>query len=57
MSDPSRDPVESGDTDGGRSHTGTPRWVWVAGGIAVAVILALVLLSVFGGGTHGPGMH
>ena len=35
---------------------GTPRWVKVFGVIAVAAIVLLIVLLVFGGG-HGPGRH
>ncbi|MBB1255571.1 hypothetical protein [Streptomyces alkaliterrae] len=35
----------------------TPRWVRVSGVVAVAVLAALVVLHVFGGGGLGPGSH
>jgi hypothetical protein len=38
------------------STTGTPRWVKVAGIIALAVVLLLVIL-LLSGGNHGPGRH
>jgi hypothetical protein len=34
-----------------------PRWVRVFIGIVVVVLVALVLLAVFGGGRHGPRRH
>ena len=37
--------------------TGTPRWVKVFGIIALALVLLIGGLLVFGGGTHGPGRH
>ena len=38
--------------------TGTPRWVKVAGIIAVVVVLVFVILVLTGrGGGHGPGRH
>ncbi len=37
---------------------GTPRWVKVAGIIALLVILLVVVIAVSGkGGGHGPGRH
>ena len=38
------------------STSGTPRWVKVAGIIALAVVLLLVIL-LLSGGNHGPGRH
>jgi hypothetical protein len=38
--------------------TGTPRWVKVAGIIALVLVLLFVVLLLFGkGGGHGPGRH
>jgi hypothetical protein len=31
-----------------------PRWLWVSGIIVVLVILAVVAIMLFGGGSHGP---
>ena len=39
------------------STTGTPRWVKVFGGIALAVIALLVVVLLVRGGEHGPGRH
>jgi hypothetical protein len=38
------------------SNTGAPRWVKVAGIIAVVLLLALGIMMLFGG-EHGPGRH
>ena len=47
----------SPDTGPDRTSTsGTPRWVKVAGIIALAVVLLLVVL-LLSGGNHGPGRH
>jgi hypothetical protein len=35
---------------------GTPRWVKVFGGIALAVVLLFLVLFI-AGGPHGPGRH
>ena len=43
-----------------RSTAGTPRWVKVAGAIALVVVLLVVGMLVFGGGSpggHGPARH
>ena len=41
-----------------RSDAGTPRWVKVAGVIALLLIVAFVLVTLTGrGGGHGPGRH
>ena len=37
--------------------TATPRWVKVSAAIAVAVVLLIAAMLVFGGGEHGPGRH
>ncbi len=54
------DPVPGDDTDvgPGRDYPGMPRWVKLAGIIALILILLLVVLMVAGvGGQHGPGRH
>jgi hypothetical protein len=40
-----------------RPTPATPRWVWVGGIIAVIVLLMLIVLTVTGNGSHGPGRH
>jgi hypothetical protein len=41
-----------------KTGTGTPRWVKVAGLIALALVLLVVIVKFTGlGGTHGPGRH
>ena len=59
MADPSPYP-ETGDDTGAapdpESTTGTPRWVYVFGVVALVVVLLFVVLLVAGGG-HGPGRH
>jgi hypothetical protein len=37
--------------------TGTPRWVKVAGIVALALVLLFVVLILTGRGGHGPGRH
>jgi hypothetical protein len=40
------------------SDTGTPRWVKVAGVIALLVVVLFVIVMLTGrGGEHGPGRH
>ncbi|MDQ2708453.1 MAG: hypothetical protein M3Z25_12785 [Actinomycetota bacterium] len=61
MADPPGNPAVAdlgapGPRDRGLSN-GTPRWVKVSGAIALAVVLLMVALMVFGGGRHGPGRH
>jgi hypothetical protein len=61
MAGPQHPDVSGGDT-GARpdreSTTGVPRWVRVAGIIAVVVVLLIVILLVTSGpGGHGPGRH
>ena len=50
----------AGDERGGGSDrgplTGTPRWVYVFGIIALLVVLLFVILALAGGG-HGPRRH
>lgn len=36
---------------------GMPRWVKIAGVVAVVVVLLLFAVLVFGGGQHGPSIH
>ena len=35
----------------------TPRWVKVCAFLALALIVAIAALALFGGGDHGPGRH
>ncbi|MFC4711755.1 hypothetical protein [Planococcus dechangensis] len=35
----------------------TPRWLKVFGLIAIALILLVIAIMLFGGGNHGPGRH
>ena len=43
---------------GRESIVGTPRWVWVAGIIALVVALLFGIMILTGGvGDHGPGRH
>ena len=37
--------------------TGTPRWVKVAGIIALVLVVLVVVMVVTGRGGHGPGCH
>ena len=48
------DPAEHRDDDESR---GTPRWVKVSAGIALAVMVVIALVLLLGGGDHGPGRH
>ena len=48
MADDHPDPDSNGDS-------GTPRWVYVFGTIAIIVALLFVILLLVGGGRHGPG--
>ena len=48
------DPAEHRDAD---ESGGTPRWVKVSTGIALAVIVVIALVLLLGGGEHGPGRH
>jgi hypothetical protein len=41
----------------GEPVTGTPRWVKVAAGVAVALVVVLVIMLIAGIGNHGPGRH
>jgi ABC-type transporter Mla subunit MlaD len=47
----------SPDTDGTGDNTGTPRWVYVFGIIALVVVLLFAILLLAGGGGHGPSRH
>ena len=58
------DGVRQGDADDqrlasepGGSSASTPRWVKVSAAIALAVVLLIAAMLVFGGGEHGPGRH
>jgi hypothetical protein len=54
------DPAPGDDTDAspGREYPGMPRWVKLAGIIALVLILLVVVVMVAGvGGQHGPGRH
>jgi hypothetical protein len=56
MADPPPDPDSSGDTGGepdGGSTTGTPRWVYVSGIIAIVLVLLFVVMHLAGGGLGG----
>jgi hypothetical protein len=39
------------------STSRTPRWVKLFGLVALAVVLLIGALMLFGGGNHGPGRH
>jgi hypothetical protein len=39
------------------ASTGTPRWVKVSGLVAIVVIVLFVVVTLVGGGEHGPGRH
>jgi hypothetical protein len=54
MPDPTRNPDTGDDSDVEPERTGLPRWVWLAGIIAVLVVL-LVVIVLFVGGGHSPG--
>jgi hypothetical protein len=55
MADRPSSPERDGSADGGPT-AGPPRWVKVAGIIALALVL-LVLILLLAGGNHGPGRH
>jgi hypothetical protein len=61
MPEPVRpDPAMTGDTSADRSPgpgDGTPRWVKVAGIVALVLVVLLIVLLLVGGGSHGPGRH
>ena len=60
MAHPPSNP-ETGDDNGealDRSETvGTPRWVKVFGAIALIALVLFVVVSIVGGGEHGPRRH
>lgn len=56
MSDPIRDPGADRDPVA-RRLARVPRWVKVFVVIAAVLAVALVLVMLFGGGSHGPGRH
>ena len=59
-STPRREPAEdAGGGPGPGPTAGTPRWVKVAGIVAVALALLIAAMLVIGGGPgeHGPGRH
>lgn len=49
MSDPSR----TGDVSDRPAHPGTPRWVYVAGIIAVVLLVVFAVIHLAGGGMGG----
>jgi hypothetical protein len=55
MADRPSSPERGGSADGGLT-AGPPRWVKVAGIIAL-VLVVLVLIVLLAGGNHGPGRH
>jgi hypothetical protein len=60
LGDTPRYPETGDDTDVGPdrgSTPGTPRWVKVFGLIALVVIVLFVVVTLIGGGEHGPGRH
>lgn len=59
MVEPSREPVardEPDETSGGARAEGTPRWVKVAGLVALAVVL-LAVVMLMAKEHHGPSRH
>lgn len=56
MADPPPSPDTGAAGPDRASTSSTPRWVKVAGIIALAVILLLAIL-LLSGGNHGPGRH
>ncbi len=52
MNDSASDPTDLREP----AHT-TPRWVKVAGAVALVVVLAIGVMLLVGGGSHGPGRH
>jgi hypothetical protein len=55
MADRPSSPERDGSADRGPS-AGPPRWVKVAGVIALALVV-LLLIVLLAGGNHGPGRH
>lgn len=49
--------ANAGDRPARGSAPGTPRWVKVAGALALIAVVALVIMVVAGGGEHGPARH
>ena len=47
------DPADYAETE----PPGVPRWVKVAGLLAVILLLMLVVVMLLSGGDHGPGRH
>ena len=60
MAEPARNRPEGPDAETGdapaASQSGTPRWVKVAGVIAL-VVLVMLVVALLSGGKHGPGRH
>ena len=58
MADPGRYRRDDAETGSAAAATGrgTPRWVKVAGVIAL-VILVMLVVALLSGGKHGPGQH
>jgi hypothetical protein len=53
----STDVGDEGADPGSDSEHGTPRWAKVFAFVALVVILLFVVLTLVGGGEHGPGRH
>ncbi len=51
------DDSTSGPTDPREPAHRTPRWVKVAGTVALVTVLAIGVILLVGGGSHGPGRH
>lgn len=50
-------PDDAGTEPGRPAPPGTPRWVKVSGIVAVVVVGLLVVMTLVGGGQHGPDRH